>query len=178
VALISSRIAGLAQFAAVHGSANGPSRHFAALQNLVVLADWRLLGHLGPAMLKAPVFTKCVLIGEHLKLGARFEQKPLIWIILVKAALFSALLIGLDFLEAVASNAIWPNAAPKGNGEIDLINVRVVLSFSFPAFVALIPFFGIMELGKLIGRDQMRDFFPEPYEIYARAIESLEHGSD
>ena len=130
-----------------------------ALHNSIVLADWRLLGHLGPAMLKALVFTKCVLIGEHIKLGARFEDKPLIWAILIKAALFSALLIGLDFLEAVVSSAIWPNAAPKGNGEIDLINLRVILSFSFLAFVALIPFFGIMELSKLIGRDQMRDLF-------------------
>ena len=48
-----------------------------ALHNSIVLSDWRLLGHLGPAMLKALVFTKFVLIGEHLKLGARFEKRPL-----------------------------------------------------------------------------------------------------
>jgi len=48
-----------------------------ALHNSIALSDWRLLGHLGPAMLKALVFTKFVLIGEHLKLGARFEKRPL-----------------------------------------------------------------------------------------------------
>ena len=57
--------------------------------NSIVLSDWRLIGHLAPAMLKALVFAKFVLIGEHLKLGKRFEDRPLIWPILIKAALFS-----------------------------------------------------------------------------------------
>jgi hypothetical protein len=130
-----------------------------ALHNSIVLSDWQLIGHLGPAMLKALVFTKFVLIGEHLKLGEWFEEKPLIWPILIKAASFSVLLIGLDFLEAVIVNTIWPNAPSKGGGGIELTNVRVILSFSFLAFIALIPFFGIRELSKVIGEDLMRDLF-------------------
>jgi hypothetical protein len=129
-----------------------------ALHNSIVLSDWRLLGHLGPALLKALVFTKFVLIGEHLRLGARFEKRPLIWPILIKAGLFAALLIGFDFLEAVSLHAIWPNAAKRGD-DIEFTSVRVILSFSFLAFVALIPFFGIMELSKVIGQDQMRELF-------------------
>jgi hypothetical protein len=129
-----------------------------ALHNSIALSDWRLLGHLGPAMLKALVFTKFVLIGEHLKLGARFEKRPLIWPILIKAGLFAALLIGFDFLEVVTLNAIWPNSAKRDDG-IEFTNVRVILLFSFLAFIALIPFFGIMELGKVIGQDQMRELF-------------------
>src|SRR5664279_669005 len=70
-----------------------------ALHNSIVLSDWKLLGHLAPAMLKALVFAKFVLIGEHLKLGTRFDDRPLIWPILIKAALFSLLLIGFDVLE-------------------------------------------------------------------------------
>ncbi len=130
-----------------------------ALHNSIVLSDWRLLGHLAPAMLKALIFAKFVLIGEHLKLGARFEKKPLIWPILIKAALFSVLLIGFDFLEAVISNAIWPKAASQGGNGFELTDARMILSFSFMAFVALIPFFGIRELGRVIGADQMRDLF-------------------
>ena len=40
-----------------------------ALHNSIVLADWQLIGHLGPAMVKALVFAKFVLIGEHLKIA-------------------------------------------------------------------------------------------------------------
>ena len=130
-----------------------------ALHNSIVLSDWRLLGHLGPAMLKALVFTKFVLIDEHLKLGERFEGMPLIWPILIKAGLFAALLIGFDFLEVVIVDAIWPHAASKGGDGIEFTSVRVILSFSFLAFIALIPFFGIMELSKVIGEQQMHDLF-------------------
>jgi len=130
-----------------------------ALHNSIVLSDWRLIGHLAPAMLKALVFAKFVLIGEHLKLGRRFEERPLIWPILTKAALFSAVLVGLDCLEALIVHAIWPNAGARGGDGLELMNVRVILAFSFMAFVALIPFFGIMELSRVLGRDQMRELF-------------------
>lgn len=128
-----------------------------ALHNSVVLADWRLLGHLGPAMLKALVFTKFLLIGEHLGLAGGFEDKPLIWPILIKAALFSGVLIGFDVVEVVVVNAIWPHAASKSSDGIEPNDLRTTLSFAFMAFVALIPFFGIREFGKVIGEDRMRD---------------------
>jgi hypothetical protein len=83
------------------------------LHNSIVLSDWRLIGHLAPAMLKALVFAKFVLIGEHLKLGKRFEDRPLIWPILIKAALFSVVLVGFDCLEAVIVHAIWPHAGAR-----------------------------------------------------------------
>jgi hypothetical protein len=128
-----------------------------ALHNSVVLADWHLLGHLAPAMLKALVFTKFLLIGEHLGLEAGFKDKPLIWPILINAALFSALLIGFDIVEVIIVDMIWPHAAPKSSDGIEPTDLRTALSFSFMAFVALIPFFGIREFGKVIGEDRMRD---------------------
>ncbi|HEY2874755.1 MAG TPA: hypothetical protein VGJ56_22710 [Reyranella sp.] len=128
-----------------------------ALHNSVVLADWHLLGHLAPAMLKALVFTKFLLIGEHLGLAEGFEDKPLIWPILIKAALFSALLIGFDVVEVVVVNAIWPHAGPQSSDGIEPTDLRSALSFSFMAFVALIPFFGIREFSMVIGEDRMHD---------------------
>jgi hypothetical protein len=137
-----------------------------ALHNSIVLADWRLIGHLAPAMLKALVFTKFLLIGEHLHLGGGFEQKPLIWPILIKAGLFSALLIGFDVLEVYIVDTIWPNAGSKGSEVIALPDFRAAVSFACMAFIALIPFFGIRELSKAIGEERMRDLFfrsrPQP----------------
>lgn len=129
-----------------------------ALHNSIVLSDWRLLGHLFPAMLKALIFTKFLLIGEHLRIGEGFENRPLIWPILIKSGLFAMLLVGFDALEVLASHAIWPDAA-KDSGGIEMTNLRVSVSFAFMAFVALIPFFGIRELSKVIGEDRMRTLF-------------------
>src|SRR4051812_24377049 len=123
-----------------------------ALHNSIVLADWHLLGHLWPAMLKALIFTKFLLIGEHLKLGDRFEDRPLIWPILIKAAMFSALLIGFDLLEGVIVGAISPDRNADESPE--LTSLRTSLSFALMTFVALIPFFGIRELSKVIGEAQ------------------------
>ncbi len=130
-----------------------------ALHNSIVLADWRLLGHLVPAMLKALIFTKFLLIGEHLRLERAFEQKPLILPILINAALFSILLIGLDVLEVYIVNAIWPHAGTQGSEVVELPDFRASVSFAFMAFIALIPFFGIRELSKVIGEERMRDLF-------------------
>jgi hypothetical protein len=130
-----------------------------ALHNSIVLSDWRLIGHLAPAMLKAVVFAKFVLIGEHLKLGKRFEDRPLIWPILIKAALFSVVLVGFDCLEAVIVHAIWPHAGARSGDGVELMNIRVISAFSFMSFIALIPFFGIMELSRVLGEDQMRKLF-------------------
>lgn len=129
-----------------------------ALHNSIVLSDWRLIGHLFPAMLKALIFTKFLLIGEHLKLGDWFEGKPLIWPVLVKAALFAILLIGFDVLEVMAVNAFRHHASAE-SGNVELTNFRASLSFAFMAFIALIPFFGIRELAKVIGEDRLRDLF-------------------
>jgi hypothetical protein len=145
-----------------------------ALHNSIVLSDWRLLSHLGPALLKALVFTKFVLIGEHLKLGSRFEGRPLIWPILIKAGLFAVLLIGFDFLEVATVNAIWPNAHAGTGDDIEFNSARMILSFAVMAFVALIPFFGIMELSELIGRKQMRDLFFRKRTTFTVAIRAAE----
>ena len=131
-----------------------------ALHNSIVLSDWRLLGHLAPAVLKALIFTKFILIGEHLRLGKRFEHTPLVWLILIKSALFSILLIGFDFLEALLVHAYWPEAASSGPAaSVEPTDVRTILAFSFMAFVALIPFFGMTELSKVIGPERMRELF-------------------
>jgi len=129
-----------------------------ALHNSIVLADWHLLGHLWPAMIKALIFTKFLLIGEHLHLGARFENKPLIWPILVKAALFAALLMGFEYLEILIKHAYWPQAADGGD-DAEMTSLRTALSFSLMTFVALLPFFGIRELSRVIGHKQMRELF-------------------
>ena len=129
-----------------------------ALHNSIVLTNWHLLGHLWPAMLKALIFTKFLLIGEHLHLGARFDDKPLIWPILAKAALFSALLMGFEYLEILIKHAYWPQATDSGN-DAEMTSLRTALSFSLMTFVALVPFFGIRELARVIGDKQMRELF-------------------
>jgi hypothetical protein len=129
------------------------------LHNSVVFSDWPFFVHLGAATLKALIFAKFILIGEHLKLGWRVERLPLIWPILVKAALFAVILIGFDVLEELLVEAIWPDSVSTGGDVLELDDMREILSLTFMAFVALIPFFGIRELSRVIGGEKMRELF-------------------
>ncbi|MDO9125626.1 MAG: hypothetical protein Q7U42_02080 [Parvibaculum sp.] len=128
------------------------------LHNTLVLTDWSLVAHFGAATLKALVFAKFILIGEHLKLGSRAEHLPLIWPILIKSALFSLVLIGFNLAEEALLHWLRPHEAAGGDG-MDLGSLPAILSLTVMIFIALIPFFGIRELGRVIGEDGMFDLF-------------------
>ena len=129
------------------------------LHNAVVLSDWELAAHLGAATLKALVLGKFVLIGEHLKLGSRAEHLPLVWVVLVKSVLFAILLIGFNILEELLVEAIWPHEGAGSSEALALSGAPAALSLTLMAFVALIPFFGISELTRVLGEERMRALF-------------------
>jgi hypothetical protein len=130
------------------------------LHNSIVMTNWELAEHLGSATLKALVFAKFILIGEHLKLGSRAEHLALIWIVLIKAALFAVVLIGFNLVEEWLVAALSSShGASAHNDVLDISNARVALSLMFMTFVTLIPFFGIRELSRLIGPERMRALF-------------------
>lgn len=129
------------------------------LHNAVMTSEWNLLAHLGEITLKALLFGKFVLIAEHLHLGRRAERLPLIWPILIKAALFAVVIIGFNVLEEMLVEAYWPTHAATGSQSIPLGASAEIITITFMIFVALIPFFGINELSRVIGQDKMRDLF-------------------
>jgi hypothetical protein len=126
------------------------------LHKSIILSGEHIVYHQGFAILKALAFAKIVFIAEELNLGSRFEDRPLIWPILFKSVLFSVLLIGFDLLEKAAVDKFWPSAA-RGDGDIDLHNFHVLLSTGTLAFVALIPFFGLRELAKVMGEAPLHE---------------------
>lgn len=123
------------------------------LYRSVVLADVNIVQHQGFAILKALAFAKIVFVAERMGLGERFKDKPLIWPMLLKSALFAGLLMAFNLLEKAVEDKFWPHAA--GSGAISMSSLQTILSVGVVMFVALIPFFGIRELGKAIGAAQM-----------------------
>lgn len=116
------------------------------LYKSVILSDENIVQHQGFAILKALAFAKVMFVAEELGLGERFKEKPLIWPMLFKSALFTVLLMIFNLLEKAIVDKFWPRAA--GSGEISMTGLQTILSVGIVMFVALIPFFGIRELGK------------------------------
>lgn len=115
------------------------------------------------ALLNALVLAKFLLIAEDAKLGSfglgrRIERRPLIYVILYRALLFTAVLVAAYGLEEVLVGA-WHGRAPGdvlrevGGGP------RGVLTFAWVMFVALLPYFVYREIGRVLGGDHLRALF-------------------
>jgi hypothetical protein len=126
------------------------------LHRSLVLGDANLIQHQSLAILKALASAKILFVAEEMGLGERFKEKPLIWPVLFKSALFAALLMIFNLLEKAIEHKFWPHA---GRDEIQLVDLQMIFCAGIVMFVALIPFFGMRELGKVVGAAQMYKLF-------------------
>ncbi|MBI5553004.1 MAG: hypothetical protein HY911_15945 [Desulfobacterales bacterium] len=111
------------------------------------------------AVIEALILAKVIMIGDVLRLGRGLEQKPLIYPTLYKTAIFT-LFVGIFTVLEHVIKSLWKGVAltgdiaaflGKGPDEF-LANAMVV-------FVAFIPFFGVKELGRVLGEDKIRTLF-------------------
>ncbi|MCI0600715.1 MAG: hypothetical protein L0Y50_11285 [Beijerinckiaceae bacterium] len=119
------------------------------LYKWVILADENIVQHQGFAILKALAFAKIMFVAEKMGLGEQFKEKPLIWPMLLKSALFAVLLMIFNLLEKAVEDRFWPHGA--GRDAINMTSLQTILSVGVVMYVALIPFFGVRELSKVIG---------------------------
>jgi len=111
------------------------------------------------AAIKALVLGKVIMVGEALRIGRGLEQKPLLFPTLYKTLVFTLFLAIFIVLENVIKG-LWKGTGFTG----DIVEFLGVGSHEFIAnclvvFVALIPFFGIKELSRVIGQDKIRALF-------------------
>ena len=96
----------------------------------------------GFAVIEALVLGKVIMLGDLARLGRGLEAKPLIVPTLYKTLVFSALVAAFKVVELLSD---------KWSDEL-LANGLVLL-------VALIPFFAIKELGRVLGKDTVSSLF-------------------
>jgi hypothetical protein len=107
------------------------------------------------AIINAFIFAKVLLIGEHLRLGTRFGDRPLIYPILHKCFMFTIVLLCFHIAENVLVG-VWrgktlANSFPSMGGG----SLKGILSVAVMCFVVLLPFFGFREIGRVVGRKEL-----------------------
>jgi len=111
------------------------------------------------AVIEALILAKVIMIGGVFRLGRGLEQKPLIYPTLYKAVVFS-LFVGVFTLIEHAIKGVWQG---KGltEGLVDYFGKgsHELLAGCLVIFVALIPFFAVKELGRVLGEDKIRTLF-------------------
>jgi hypothetical protein len=111
------------------------------------------------AVINAFVLAKVLLVGEHLRLGARFKEKPLVYPVLYKSLVFSIFLTGFHVAERMIVGMIRGKTFAESFSAIGGGRLWAILSMSALSFVMLIPFFAFRELGRVIGDEELRAIF-------------------
>ncbi len=127
------------------------------LHKSLILTEAHIVERQGLILLKALAFAKIIFVAEEFKLGERFGEKPLIWPVLFKSALFAVLLIGFDLAEQAIVNRFWPRMEQVGGDSISLQHLQSVALSGTLAFASLIPFFAMREMNKVIGAANMHE---------------------
>jgi hypothetical protein len=109
----------------------------------------------GLALINALVIGKVILIAQAFHVGERYQDKPLIYPILFKSALFSVLLVCFEIVEEVVVGMFHHKTIAESMPALGGGGVEGILLSVFMAFIALIPFFAFTEVGRVLGEDEL-----------------------
>jgi hypothetical protein len=113
----------------------------------------------GLAVVNALIFAKVMLIAEDLHLGNRLNDKPLIYSILFKSVLFGVTLICFHILEHVLIGLWQDKPIAETISEIGADRLGEIVSAGIISAVALVPFFILREISRVIGEDKFWSLF-------------------
>jgi hypothetical protein len=130
-----------------------------SLHKSIILSDAHIVQHQSLTVVKALAFAKIMFLAERWRFGEIFGEKPLIWPVLFKSAAFAALLIVMDMIEKALVDRFWPSVGARSGADFGAGDAQVVLSAGIVTFAALIPFFGLRELGKVLGEKPLHQLF-------------------
>ena len=112
-----------------------------------------------------------MLIAEDLHFGGNLKDRPLVYPILYKAVLFAILFICFDLAEEVLVGLVRGKTVAEsipdigGGSPSGVFFVAIILS------VGLIPFFAFREIGRVLGKHELRSLI---FADGAKAAFSLE----
>lgn len=113
----------------------------------------------GFAVINALVLAKVIMLGAVFKFGRSLENKPLIYPTLYKTMVFTLFVAGFVVIEHMAKG-LWNGTGLMGGlNEFLGKGPHEILANSLIVFVAFIPFFGVKELGRILGQDKIRALF-------------------
>ena len=131
-----------------------------AIHESIVLSQHNIsyVSH-GLAVVNALVFAKVMLVAEDLHLGHRLNDKPLIYSIFFKSFLFGVALICFHILEHVLIGMWHGEPIAASISEIGVNQLAGTVSIGIIVTVALVPFFILREISRVIGADNFWALF-------------------
>ena len=134
---------------------------FTQYRRLVLAAHDITYTNYGVAVIEALILAKVIMIGGVFRLGRGLEQKPLIYPTLYKTVVFT-LFVGVFTLIENMIKGLWQGQGQGLTGDLVEFLGKVPYEFlanSLVVFVAFIPFFGVKELGRVLGQEKIQALF-------------------
>ena len=111
------------------------------------------------ALIQALILGKVIMIGGIFRLGRSLEDKPLIYSSLYKTAVFCLFCAAFTVVEHTAVGLWKGEGLAAGLHEMAEKGGHEVMANTLMLFVSLFPFFAFRELGRVAGRDRLKDIF-------------------
>lgn len=132
----------------------------------LVLAQYQIsYKDYGVSIIKALILAKVILVAESLRLGQRFDDKPLIVPTLYKSIIFTLCVIIFSLVEFLIRGLI------HGNGLIGAIGATASrftydgFAEALVVFFAFIPFFAVRELSRVTGEGKLKRLFFQKRQV-------------
>jgi hypothetical protein len=135
---------------------------FTTYRRLVLAAYDITYTHYWVALIEAVILGKVIMIGGIFRLGRGLEDKPLIFPTLYKTVVFTVVCAVFKVVEFGLKGLV---TGPGFMGGIDLLLAKdshELGANSLVVFVAFLPFFGVKELGRVLGEKTIRTLFFRP----------------
>lgn len=111
------------------------------------------------ALIEALVLGKVIMFGSLINLGRGLENKPLIYPTLYKTVVFTLFVALFTLLEHMLKG-VWHGAgAIAGVQTLLAKDHHELLAGCLAVFVSLFPFFGVKELGRVLGEEKILALF-------------------
>ena len=121
------------------------------------------------AVIEALILGKVIMIGGLFRLGRSLEDQPLIYSSLYKTAVFCLFCAAFTVAEHAVVGWWKGEGLAAGLHEIADKGGHEILANTLMLFVSLFPFFAFKELGRVAGRDRLKEiFFLKRHDLASR----------
>jgi uncharacterized protein (DUF1810 family) len=126
-----------------------------SLHKALVLNEESLIYHQGFALINALALAKVVLVAEFFHIGDKLKDRPLIYPIMFKSAVFAVILMCFHIIEETLIGLLHDKTLSQSIPKIGGGTLQGILMVGIIMFVVLMPFFAFRELGRAIGTEQL-----------------------
>jgi len=126
--------------------------------------DVDLVQH-GLALINALALAKVMLVAKDLHLGQRYERHSLVYVVLVKSALFTAVLALFKLLEDYVVGLFHHKTFQESIGDLAGGTGKGMATLTALLFVILIPLVAYIELKRVLGEDKVAELMYSPHTV-------------